>query len=388
MGRPSGRLVVAVLAGLSIFTIYIYHLGSLTGGASLTELQSVKNGLGTTGILHNPLYLPLQLLRSIVFVAFGTQSLFLDRLPNLIFGLLVVGIFAYLISLWHDAKTTIFASIIFALSPWVLHVSRLASFDVMYLLVVPALLLSHVLLHRYIKKPYVFVGALFTWSILLYIPGAVWLVLWNIYLQRSDIKSAWSNSLNLFQKTVAIFASLVWAPLVATMIIGHTRIVEYLGLPNSYAAPLQELKHAASIPYHLFLVGPEYPSIWLGHSPILNIFCLVMCLLGIYYYVDHWSASRSRLLISLFLISIFIVAANGVVGLTLLIPFLYIFIAMGIAFLLKQWLTVFPLNPLARGLGIGILVFAVTLSSVYGLRSYFVAWPANSVTKSIFRYHP
>lgn len=389
LSKPSRSVAIGILAGLSLVAVYLYRLGSLTGGAAtLAEVQSINFGLGTTGLIHNPLFLPIQLLRSGLIFVVGPHNLFVDRLPDVFFGLLTVACFSYLIWLWHDAKTTIFAIILFAFSPWVLHVSRIASFDVMFLLVAPALLLSHVLLHRYNSKPWVFIITLATWSLLLYIPGAIWLVIWNIYLQRSDIKSAWLSCAGLFRKLLALLASLIWLPLVAEVAVGNIRILSYLGAPNKFGEPAEIAKHAAGVPYHLFAVGPEYPAIWLGHAPILNIFCLVMCALGIYYYVDHWGASRSKLLISFLVISLLLVALNGPVAISLLVPLLYIFVAMGIAYILSLWLKTFPLNPLARSAGIGIVAFAVGLSAVYGLRSYFVAWPANQTTIHIFRHHP
>ena len=388
LGKPSRAIVIGALAGLSVVAVYLYRLGTLTNGATLSEVQNINFGLGTTGIIHNPLFLPIQLLRSGLIFIVGPHNLFVDRLPDVFFGLIAIACFSYLIWLWHDARTTVFAAILFAFSPWVLHVSRVASFDVMYLLVAPLLLLTHVLLHRYNSKPFVFIATLASWSILMYIPGVIWLLLWNIYLQRSDIKSAWLNCSGLLKKTFALVAGLLWVPLVAELAVGNIRILTYLGAPSKLDSATEMAKHAASVPYHLFVVGPEYPAIWLGHSPILNIFCLVMCILGIYYYLDHWSASRSKLLISISLIALLLVALNGPATISLLVPLLYVFVAMGIAFILNQWLKIFPLNPLARSIGIGILALAVGLSAIYGLRSYFVAWPANQTSIQIFRYHP
>jgi hypothetical protein len=71
----------------------------------------------------------------------------------------------------------------------------------------------------------------------------------------------------------------------------------------------------------------------------------------------------------------------------LLIPLLYVFVATGIAYLLKEWLKVFPRNPVARNFGIGLLVIAIVTSVVYNVRAYYVAWPHAATTKAVFRYH-
>jgi hypothetical protein len=62
-------------------------------------------------------------------------------------------------------------------------------------------------------------------------------------------------------------------------------------------------------------------------------------------------------------------------------------IATGLAYLLRDWLKTFPNNPVARGVGIGLVVAAVGLSCIYNYRAYFIAWPHNTVTRTVFIYH-
>ena len=139
---------------------------------------------------------------------------------------------------------------------------------------------------------------------------------------------------------------------------------------------------------HLFIRGPQYSYLWLGKAPILDLLSLTACLAGIYYYAVRWQATRSKLLGVMFVIGFILVGIGGPVSLSILVPILYISIAMGIGFILKQWLQVFPINPLARGVGIGIVVFVVSISSIYNLRAYFIAWPHNTATQLTFRIHP
>ena len=147
------------------------------------------------------------------------------------------------------------------------------------------------------------------------------------------------------------------------------------------------LKQFAAVPVHLFIRGPQYPELWLGKAPILDVFALVACILGIYFYLTHWKASRSRYLAVLALFGFVLVGLGGPVGLSILVPLLYMAVATGLAYLLRDWLKTFPNNPLARSLGIGLVVFAVTLSCLYNYRAYFIAWPHTAVTKATFRYH-
>jgi hypothetical protein len=93
------------------------------------------------------------------------------------------------------------------------------------------------------------------------------------------------------------------------------------------------------------------------------------------------------LLAAFFLFGFVLVGMGGPVGLSVLVPLAFVVAAAGIAYLLHEWLKVFPRNPLARGFGVALVTVAVLVSCVYNLRAYFVAWPAVDTTQTIFRYH-
>jgi hypothetical protein len=329
----------------------------------------------------------LKLLRSIVFFLSPNHGQLLTRLPNAIFGGLTVISFAWLIRLWHGTRTAFFSTILFAVSAWVLHVSRLASFDVLYLWVIPTLLLSYVLLQKDPNKALVWYGSLLVWGLLLYIPGVVWLVLATIWWQRTAIADGWQHFGRWWQRGLYILAGLIWLPILIIDFLRPGNLTNWLGLPAHWAAPTALLKQFIAVPVHLLVRGPKYPQLWLGRAPILDIFTLTVCLLGIYFYASHWQAGRSRLLGSFLVISGALVGLVGPVGLSLLVPLLYVAAATGIAYLLHEWLQVFPLNPLARSLGLGLIVVAIALSCLYNTRAYFVAWPDAGITQTIFRYH-
>ena len=75
---------------------------------------------------------------------------------------------------------------------------------------------------------------------------------------------------------------------------------------------------------------------------------------------------------------------NSSMDTVILLPFVYIGIITGIVELINQWFTYFPRNPLARNIGISLLVFSITLTSAYHLESYFVAWPNDPDTKTVY----
>ncbi len=378
-------LALAVLAGLG--WLLFNRLGSLTGGLSAGEINSAVAPVGWHGIYHDPLFLPLKLVRSAVFFVAPGHGQILTRLPNTVFGALSIVSFGALIGLWHGRRTAILTSALFACSAWVLHASRLASFDVLYLWALPTLLIIQVLLHRYGHKAIVWYGSLLTWGLLLYVPGLVWLVLAQIYLQRKLVLDSWRHFAGWKQRLLSILAVLIWLPLLGLDLTRHGQLQQWLGLPAHWAPLGTLLKQFVAVPVHLFFRGPKYPDIWLSRVPIMDAFTLVLCGVGIYFYASHWRSIRTRSLAVPFALGWLLVAFGGPVGLSLLIPFLYVMAATGIAYLLRDWLQVFPNNPLARGIGIGLVTLAVAAACVFQLRAYFIAWPHSAATKAVFTYH-
>lgn len=382
------RLSVAIIAAVSLFVLALvmYRLGTLTQGLSSGELAVASTPIGWSGIYNQPMYLPLDVARSIIFFLFDDVGNLLLRAPNALFGLFTVACVAYVIKRWHGTRTAIFGTVLFASSAWFLHVSRLASNDVMYLLAIPLLLTTGIALSRHSNKALVYYGSVLVWGVLLYVPGLVWLVALTVYWQKKHIKSGWLHFSKLWQRALYVMAAIVWLPLLAYDLIRSSNILLWLGAPEQFAAPLVLLKDFVAVFVHLFVRGPQYPDIWLGQLPILNIFILVSCIVGIYFYASNLKALRTRQIFSYLAVGVVLVAINSAIGISLLVPLMFIVAATGVAYLLREWLKVFPNNPFARSLGIVLICVAVGLSAIYGVRSYFVAWPNNSVTQSIFRY--
>lgn len=375
-------LVVCLSVGLLLF-----RLGTLTSGYSATEHQTLTQYVGWHGTYENPFYLPLDIVRSMVFFSFSDPGQLLSRLPNAFFGGLTILSFGLLVRLWHGTRTALLATLLFGCSAWVLHVSRLASFDVLYLWAMPTLLLTQVWMKKYATNRLVWYGSILIWLLLLYIPGLVWLVLAGAIFQRQALYNGWQQLGNWRQRGLTVGIVLLSLPLLILQIIYRGGAGQWLGLPEHWVTGMALLKQFGAVPVHLFARGPQYPDLWLGRLPIMDIFTLVACVLGLYFYATRWQASRSRTLGVFLLIGGIVVALGGPVPLSLLVTVLYLAAATGIAFLLHEWLKVFPRNPLARSLGIGLVVLAVGLSCVYNVRSYFVAWPHNAETRSAFHYH-
>ena len=364
-----------------------YKLASLPPHFSLTELKTATTPIGWHGLYQQPFYLPLQLIRSILFVVFSDPGRLIVRIPSMLFGLMTIVAYTITIRLWHGKRTALWASLLFATAAWTLHVSRLASFDIMYLWAMTVLVLTNVGLQRYAEKPAVLYASVLTWGILIYIPGMVWLILASIVLQRAALLDGWASLQSWLQRCGLVLSALVWLPLLVVHLLRPGALRLWLGLPSHFASLSALAKQSLGVYVHLFIRGPQYPDRWLGKAPLLDIFTLVCCLLGIYFYIRHWRASRSKMLISFFLIGGVLVGLGGLVSISLLVPLLYIVAAAGLAYLVHEWLRVFPINPIARTIGISLVSLAVLVSCAYNIRAYFIAWQHSPDTKATFRYH-
>lgn len=97
-------------------SLLLYRLGSLVGGISIQEQRTATAIYGWHGLYHNPLYLPLNVLRSIVFKLMGHHGQTLTRIPNALFGALTVICFGALLWFWYGTRTAIFGTILFGTS--------------------------------------------------------------------------------------------------------------------------------------------------------------------------------------------------------------------------------------------------------------------------------
>jgi len=366
--------------------LLIYKLGSIVPAYGPTEFKTATSILGFSGFFNHIFYLPIEIIRSFLFGIFPSHGYTLTRLPNVVFGIASISIFSYLIYVWHGRRTATLATILFITSAWTLHVSRLASYDVLYTFAALSMVLINVLMKKYKTSPKIFIFCGFLSGLLATIPGIIWLLMISFFLLKDEISIAWQHLLKKWHKIIFTVFVTYWIPLVTFSIVEYGGLLKFLGAPNHFLGVWQTIKHFIAVPVHLFIRGPQYPELWLGRAPVFDVFVLLCIAIGLYFYISHKEAARSQMLLVLLLCSMFLVGLGGVVSLSAPIAILYLISATGITFLLKEWLSMFPINPIARILGIGLVTVAVLISAVYGIRSYFIAWPHNTVTKTTFIY--
>ena len=374
-------VILIVIVGL----LLLFRLGSLTGGLARAEVTQLDFSSSWHHIVTNPLNAPLTALQWLANTFSGHHGQTIARLPSVLFGLLALVCLTYILRCWYGIRTAIFGAVLFGCSAWLLHVSRLATTDVMYLAVVPVLLATHIYWQRQQARRGAILLVIVALGLCMYIPGAIWLMLGGLLLQPKRTLGALGEVRRWWQWALAgLLAAGLLAPLAWSFWRTPELIHTWLGLPQTFAPPLIILKRLADSLIFPLARGPHDPVVWLDRLPIMSLFASVMVLAGALFYLRHFRAPRTRLLIGYFLIGAVLFALNGPVSISLVLPLFFILAAGGIGYLLHEWLRVFPRNPLARSIGFGLVGLVIALNCAYNLRAYFVAWPHNHATRTTF----
>lgn len=379
-------MLVAIFCFVLLAGLLTYRLGSITPGFTDSELQQRSTALSAKAIVDNPLNLH-QKVGQFAVQKLGHKGPAAMRAPSALIGFFaIIGMYIILKN-WYTARIALLGTFLFATSSWTLHVSRLATPDINYLL--PLLLVvGGVWLHRNKLGLIATTLTLASGISLFYIPGMVWLILFIALWRWRFVRHAFKR-LNISQRIMTILLVLLGlGPLIWAFIMNSGLIMTWLGLPSTWPSPVTYLSNLVTIPQEIFIKGSGNPVYGIGNLPLLDAFTSCMVVLGVFASFFRLKLDRTRLLIGIASISTLLIAFGGPVGITFLLPVVYILASAGIALLLQQWFTVFPLNPVARALGVILLSSTILLASGYHISRYFIAWPHVPATKSSFSRQP
>lgn len=376
--QPSTLYIVLLMIVGALLWV---KLGSLPGGYSTNELRTFESSTSLRSLVDYPLNAPFTAI--IHGLTYLTQhSLLLGRLLATAIGLLTLTCFYWLVRHWHGERTAVIGTILFGASAWFLHTSRLGTPDVLLFG-----LLIFVACGVWLKRSQKVLPLLLCFglaAILLYVPGMVWFIMAAAIWQWRTIDRVFKRHLwAVSGGALLLLAALVPLGLAIYHDLSLAKILA--GLPAiGWPEPLAALKQLANVPLDLFVRNQPNPETWLGRVPVLDLFSTVMFALGGYLYGRKLGLGRSQLLCAVLILGSLLICLGGGISLTLIVPFVYILVAAGAGYLCDQWVRVFPRNPIARGIGFGLLTLAILSACSFYLRHYFIAWPHSQVTKTIF----
>ena len=374
-------LTSIIALGLGIAGALVWRLSSLLPGYSPREQAAYHASTSLRTIWDNPFDAPYHILVH-TFAFITPDNLLATRLASVAWSWVLLVIFGALVYRWFGTRTAIIATAIFGTSAWFLHAARLGVPEACFLGII-ALVACGVWLRERKAGLAVIIGLLFS-AALLYTPGMVWFVVIGLLWQWKHIDHAFKQHLGPVTIGAAGFL-LAIAPLIWHLYKHPSMIKEWLCLPDTWSQPLHLLHNLIDVPLAIFYRGQSNPELWLGRMPLLSIVGMVGFVLGSYIFFRHFKMARVKLFAGLGILGTLVIAlSDGAIPLTVLVPFIYIVVAVGLNFLIERWLIVFPRNPLARGTGVFFFVIIVAMTCIYNVRSYFVAWPQATVTRQMF----
>lgn len=377
------RSILAFLGvSLVVVSFFGFRLGSLTSGVSLPEKNYIASVSSGKEIIKHPVYavhkIPVYALSKL-----HVNRLAAYRAVSAAFASLAVVSCFFVLREWYTNRVALLGSWLFLCSAWVLHSSRLAIPEASYLLLMP-LLWAVVWLYNTTLRQTALLLLSFLCAASFYIPGFGWLI---IIMAAWQYKRLWTELIQVpwwFRLICVLVVIGGLVPLAWAGLASPNELLLAGGLPSQVPHLKDVLLNAVRIPEHLFLRGPNDPVRWLGRLPILDIFSTAMLVLGIYSVRYHLKLIRIQLLVGSSLLLSLLITLGGPLTITVLMPVLYILIAGGIAFMLQQWLAVFPHNPIARTLATTFISITVLFVSFYHVTHYFIAWPGAPATKAVF----
>ena len=370
---------IALLAYILLFR----QIGGLTGGNySVGEQVSQVHANSLRTIYNDPVNAPYKLLVW-TGLKLGHHSLLITRIAASVIAIGVAVLFYWVAVHWYSKRVALLSSIIFIGSSGFLHIGRYGS--ALILQMASVVLISCVLLYRRAKHEriatYFLVGLLMA---CLYIPGMFWFELFGLILLRKKIwqlsgRLGILHSLALAALSIGLLIPVVWASVHST-----SSLRELLALPASIPTFSQIFENAKQLGGSLIYRGYYSPEYWLYGAPLLNVIDITLFITGIFVVLHRPMLRGNYYVLGALLVSVVLILLGGGATIAMIVPLLYLIIAGGIYYLLDQWLTVFPRNPVARAIGIAIICIIAGFSAFYHVRAYYVAWPQAPETKQVY----
>lgn len=378
----ASTLIIAVIATLTLSL----QLTTLVPGQNQFETETLNTIANSPWSWNNPVNSPYIIPTYFLGKAIG-NTLQAGRIISVIYGLASTVFLFYVLKKWFNIRIATVGSLLFITSSWLLHISHIATPLILMIFTPLACLAAFTWLLRTKKfKIYAIIAFVASLGFAAYVPYMPWILLVTVAIlvlqSRDKLKGIkkWQ-----WAAGVGLYAFLV-IPLILGLTKNQPAIKTLLGIPTALPTITQYLHNMANLALTPFFRSPLIPELHLGRLPLLDIFSTAMFILGIYYYTKRATNRRSQILLFSFLLLFLIIPLSPLylLGATILMPLIYICIISGIVEPLQQWFSYFPRNPLARSIGVGLVVVAIGFTSFYHLQRYFIAWPNTPDTKSSY----
>lgn len=381
------RYPLLMFTGISVLVLVVIsfnNLASVTNSRlSQPEIDAFNASISGRVILDNPLFLPFKI-PTYLLIKTGMASVFSLRAISALFGVGLAIFFYLLIKKWFSAKIAWLATLLLATSSLYLNYTRLA---------VPYVLLPFGLLLLLWSSWWIYQSKNIRVKILIasvlvitcfYIPGLIWFGIIFMLLQKHHLKTMFAGISKIYIFSAFTMSSLLILPLLIAGLRQPSIFLQWLALPLQLDL-MKFAENLLSVPLSLLARSELDPVFGLGRLPYLDVLTICLAILGSYAFAIRHKLMRTRALILTIVIAWILISFDNQVKINLLLPVVYTAVAGGIMFLLQQWFSVFPKNPVARSIGVALLVGVISISAYYNSVRYFMAWANNPISQQSFQ---
>ncbi len=374
----------AILATALFYGLFLFRMSSMMPQFAPVEVATHISATSLRALWDNPVNAPYKLL---VWLPnkFITESLQVTRIAASIFGAVTIWLFFLLLKQRYSLRQAVFGTAIFATSSAFLHASRLGAPYILQTIMLLPFLLPLLWYHPKVPRNLVAYIMIALFAVGLYVPGFVWFVLAAFIIYRRHLFRVISATSNKHLAIAGVFSLVLMAPIIWSSAHDLGVLRELLGfgpqLPSlgefasALARNIEALVWKSQLGADVSLVG----------APFLSAVDGILALFGAYHLWSQKPRLASTFYISgIVVLAVLLASLGGSVQLIMAVPFIYLFVAAGIYYLLNEWLKVFPRNPVAKRSAVAVILVLVGISCIFHLRAYYVAWPHNQQTKQLF----
>jgi len=376
-------LAVLLVVVLAVFTAYFWRLGNLTDGLSPAEKVAVSSSQALQSIADNPLNAPHRLGQYLA-ILLNDSTRWAVRLPSAVFMTLFLGLFYLMLRLWFGRLVGLLGALLLASTPWTIVLARNAVPDVLFLAPIGLICAFLWLTRRTNLRSLIWIVLCAAVAISLYVPGVIWFVALAAAFKHRTVLAIAKNIRWWAVWLGVIFAAVLLAPLIWAIVVQPGIMRELLLIPWPIDQPLEIVKSVAWAGLSLVWRLPQPTDFTVGRLPLLTLAQLALAGVGAY---AMWAKARKVVYWLAAVLLGYVIAAGLNDRLTLLLPSVMVvcvLAAAGLRYLYVEWNSIFPRNPLPRGLAVVLMVLVIGVSMAYGLRYSLVAWPNAPATKSIY----
>ena len=332
--------------------------------------------------LHWPYLVAVYLLRFVV-----SDGILAARIVSSLAGLVAAGCFLLLLRRRFGVLVSLAGTSLLALNSWMLQLARAGTPEMMslaaLLILATCLSLLKDYAHNFKLKVAALIAAVLSW----FTPLAPWLVTTlfvHIFYRHRVLRRLLSSRLKL---SLVITFMLLLAVMFLSFSYDQQGIFIAWGIPETIESGRQVIDNFLATIKSLAWQAPYNASRWLGRLPLLDIFAAAMIPFGLYF-AHKQSLRVAKAYLGFGALGLLLAASlnRGIqtAGLELLFPLLILIVAAGLHEFIDHWKRVFPFNPLARIIGIMLVVILINMSLFYQVRRYFSAWIQHPQTQEIY----